>query len=87
MRPLEPFIEPCPWCKKPSKTYLEGSYVNGWTSFVYCSDMLDCGARGPTIRTLGLSNDNWDTEDRAIEAWNLVVGLINKENIDGNDKS
>lgn len=64
--------EPCPWCKSKAESYTNGSYVEGWISFVECSD-FECGARGPKKQTGGMSNDERITEDQAIEAWNTVV--------------
>ena len=65
-------IEPCPWCGEEAVSYLEGTYVAGWTSFVNCSD-YKCGARGPTKQTPAYSNDEWVIENEAINAWNSVV--------------
>jgi hypothetical protein len=67
-------IKPCPWCMKEAKIYLEGSYVSGWEAFVECSDLLYCGARGPSKRTSAMSNEEHIAEDQAIEAWNKIIG-------------
>ncbi len=72
-------IEPCPWCKKEAKAYLEGSYSEGWTSFVSCSNISECDARGPVKTTCGGlkgGNDEYVVETHAIEAWNTVAGEI-----------
>jgi len=66
-------IEPCPWCGKEAVPYLEGTYSDGWTSFVQCSDTLNCGSRGPIKRTSACSNDEWVIENEAINDWNSVV--------------
>lgn len=62
---------PCPWCGKKAVVYLNGTYVDGWISFVECSD-FSCNARGPKKQTGGYSNDEYETQDQAIELWNAV---------------
>ncbi len=69
---------PCPWCHKDARVYLNGSYVEGWTSFVECSDYL-CNARGPQKQSGPMSNDDYVTQDRAIESWNMVATVDNSD--------
>ena len=70
-------IEPCPWCGKEATSWLEGNYVDGWTSSVNCSD-YKCGAQGPVKQTPGLSNDEWVIKGEAIRDWNSVAKKENK---------
>lgn len=64
---------PCPWCKSKAEPYLNGSYVDGWVSFVVCSERSGCGARGPEKRTGYRSNEEWEIQDEAVKAWNKVA--------------
>lgn len=64
---------PCPWCNSKAESYLNGSYVDGWVSFVECSNRLECGARGPEKRTKTRSSDECAVQDEAVEAWNKVA--------------
>jgi hypothetical protein len=65
---------PCPWCGKDTKIYEEGSYVEGWVAFVECSNVLNCGARGPERRIEPRSSNEDSLRDRVIELWNKIVG-------------
>lgn len=66
-------VNPCPWCGARGKTYTSGSYVEGWFSFAECSNHLGCGARGPAKRTKRSSNEEWETRDKAVKAWNTIA--------------
>ncbi len=63
---------PCPWCDKRAKVYLSGSYVEGWYAFVGCSELNNCGARGPGKRTKEMSSGEYELKDQVIELWNAV---------------
>lgn len=66
---------PCPWCGRNGRIYVQGSYSQGWFAFVDCSNS-NCGARGPTERTSGYSNDEHLIQQQAIEAWNRVCKCV-----------
>lgn len=77
------YVEPrtvlnCPFCGANSELHCEGSYVRGWTAFVQCSRQFECGAKGPTKRTNGLSNEEYVVSDQVIEAWNSISRTITK---------
>lgn len=62
----------CPWCGEKAKVYMSGSYVEGWYCFIECSEMFECGSRGPGRRTKGMSNEEYELQDQVIELWNAV---------------
>lgn len=66
----------CPWCGANGSVHCEGSYVRGYIAFAGCSDILNCGARGPDRRTTAHSNDEHIILEQAVEAWNTVVKRI-----------
>ncbi len=72
-------IEPCPWCGSKAKSDLHGTYRSGWLTFVFCSNILHCGVRGPEKRTGGYSSEEYEIQDSVIDLWNSVIRKIKHE--------